>query len=244
MYPMSHNLPPDLDKYGDLVRVLRYRPPAQSRWRQDVLEYIPNDKYTWKFVKSTMRSYCPDKVGGSRLWNDQYLRDLDPKLLYSLHDYCPGIPVDLEHECELMRLHPFVHNEIVYHPKLPEDKYTPWNLEGTVNNMVQKGLLKDDQVQTIESFQKELSKIRKGYEDQEEDWPFEIGRYVLSLHTQRLKNIDKILTLRVEQITKQAAEQTAAELALAQRDGQVGAPNGNVQEEIRHDNRVGDGVNH
>ncbi len=43
-------------------------------------------------------------------------------------------------------------------------------------------------------------------------------------------------------MTKQAAEQAAAELALAQRDGQGGAPNGNVQEEIRHDNRVGDGV--
>jgi hypothetical protein len=208
-----------------------------------VLEYIPNDKYTWKFVKSTMRSYCPDKVGGSRLWNDQYLRDIDIKVLYSLHDYCPGMPIDLEHECELMNLHPFVHNEIVYHPKLPEDKYPPWNLEGTVNNMVQKGILRDDQVQTIESFLKELAKIRKEYEDQAEDWPFEIGRYVLSLHTQRLKNMDNLLTQRIEQITKQAAEQAAAELALAQRDGQVGAPNGNVQEEIRHDNRVGDGVN-
>ena len=242
MYPMSHHLPPDLDKYGDLVRVLRYRPPSQSRWRQDVLEYIPNDKYTWKFVKSTMRSYCPDKVGGSRLWNDQYLRDIDVKVLYSLHDYCPGMPVDLEHECELMKLHPFVHNEIVHHPKLPEDKYPPWNLEGTVNNMVQKGILRDDQVQTIESFLKELAKIRKDYEDQAEDWPFEIGRYVLSLHSQRLKNMDNLLTQRIEQVTKQAAEQAAADLALAQRDGQVGAPNGNVQEEIRHDNRVGDGV--
>jgi len=46
-----------------------------------------------------------------------------------------------------------------------------------------------------------------------------------------------------KQLGEQAAEQAAAELALAQRDGQVGAPNGNVQEEIRHDNRVGDGVN-
>ena len=95
----------------------------------------------------------------------------------------------------------------------------------------------------MESFQKELSKILKEYEDQAEDWPFEIGRYVLSLHTQRLKNMDNLLTQRIEQITKQAAEQAAAELALAQRDGQVGAPNGNVQEEIRHDNGVGDGVN-
>ncbi len=112
-----------------------------------------------------------------------------------------------------------------------------------MNNMVQKGILRDNQVQTIESFLKELVKIRKGYEDQEEDWPFEIGRYILSLHVQRLRNIDKLLTQRIEQITKQLAEQVAAEQALAQSDGQGGAPNGNVQEQHRHDNGVGDGGN-
>ncbi len=77
----------------------------------------------------------PRQVGGSRLWNDQYIRDhtLTTKLLYSLHDYVPGMPVDLEYECELMKLHPFVHNEIQFHPQLPEDKHAQWNLEGTVN---------------------------------------------------------------------------------------------------------------
>jgi hypothetical protein len=77
MYTMPHRLPPELDRYGDLIRVLRYRPTVQTRFgpKPDVLEYIPNDKYSWKFVKSTMRSYCPDKVGGSRLWNDHYVRD-------------------------------------------------------------------------------------------------------------------------------------------------------------------------
>ncbi len=168
---------------------------------------------------------------------------LTTKLVYSLHDYCPGMPVDLEHECELMRLHPFVHNEIQFHPQLPEDKFPKWNLEGTVNNMVQKGILKDSQVPTIESFLKELVKIRKGYEDQEEDWPFEIGRYILSLHVQRLRTIDKVLTQRIEQITKQLAEQAAAEQALTQSDGQGGAPKGNVQEQYRHGNGVGDGGN-
>ena len=62
------------------------------------------------------------------------------------------------------------------------------------------------------------------------------------MHIQRLKNIDRILTLRVEQITKQAAEQAAAEQALAQSDGQDNAPNGNVQEQYRHDNGVGDSL--
>jgi hypothetical protein len=128
MYPMPHKLPPELDKYGDMVRVLRYRPVLKFTIKPDVLEYIPNDKYTWKFVKSTMRSYCYDKVGGSRLWNDQYIREstLTTKLVYSLHDYCPGMPIDLEYECELMKLHPFVHNEIQFHPQLPEDKYPKW----------------------------------------------------------------------------------------------------------------------
>jgi hypothetical protein len=72
--------------------------------------------------------------------------------------------------------------------------------------MVQKGILRDNQVQIIESFLKELVKIRKGYEDQEEDWPFKIGRYILSLHVQRLRNIDKVL----KQVTKKLAEQAAA----------------------------------
>ena len=148
------------------------------------------------------------------------------------------MPVDLEYECELMKLHPFVHNEILYHPLTPEDKYAQYNLEGTVNNMVQKGILKDGQTHTIENFQKELTKIRKEYEDQEADWPFEIGRYILSLHIQRLFTIDRVLTQRVEQITKQLAEQ-----ALAQSDGHDGAPNGNVQEQYRHNQAVSDGVN-
>ena len=185
-----------------------------------------------------MRSYCPDKVGGSRLWNDQYIREiaLTPKVAYSLHDHCPGVPVDLEHECELMKLNPFVQNEIRYLPQQPEDKHPPWNLEGTVTNMVEKGILKDSKVNTIVDFLKELLTIRKGFEDKEEEWPFEIGRYILSLHVQRLRTIEKVLTQRVEQITKQLADQ-----ALAQNDGQDGAPNGNVQEEIRHDNIVVDG---
>ena len=89
------------------------------------------------------------------------------------------MPVDLEYECELMKLNPFVYSEILFLPQGPQDKNPQWNLEGTVNNMVQKGILRDDQVQTIESFLKELAKIRKEYEDQAEDWPFEIGRYVL-----------------------------------------------------------------
>ena len=61
---------------------------------------------------------------------------------------------------------------------------------------------------------------------------------MLSLHVQRLRTIDKVLTSRLEQIANQAAE----EQALVQNNGQNGAPNGNVQEEIRLDNEVAGGA--
>jgi hypothetical protein len=95
LYTAPHGLPPQLDRYGDLVRVLRLRPTVQTKYgpKPDVLEYIPNDLYTWSFVKNTMRSYCNDKTSGSRFWNDQYVRPemIPARTLYSLHDHCPGM---------------------------------------------------------------------------------------------------------------------------------------------------------
>ena len=147
------------------------------------------------------------------------------------------MPIDLERECEHLKLHSFVHNEIKYLPQLPEEKRPSWDLEGTVTFMVERGILNNSSIPTIEAFLKELAANRKIVEDKQEDWPFEIGIYMLSLHVQRLRTIERVLTMRVEQVTKQLAEQ-----ALAQNDGQNGAPNGNVQAEIRHDNEVVDGV--
>jgi hypothetical protein len=179
-----------------------------------------------------MRSYCPDRVGGSRLWNDQYIREqaLNAKVLYSIHDHCPGMPVDLEEEYEARNLHPFVHNGIVTHPLSPTDKYPPLNPEGPVNKMVQREILKDSQVHTIQNFLAELNQTCKSFEDLEETWPFEIARYVIALHLQRLRMIDRVLNLYIEQVTQQLAQK-----ALAQSGGQHSAPNRNAQEQLGPD---------
>ncbi len=66
-----------------------------------------------------------------------------------------------------------------------------------------------------------------------ENWPFEIGRYVLAIHVQRLHILAKALYLHIEKVTKQLAAQA---LALAQSGGQNGAPNGNASEQFRFDN--------
>jgi hypothetical protein len=66
------------------------------------------------------------------------------------------MPIDLEQECEEMNLHPFVWNEIANLPKGPKDKHPPLDPEGTVNKMVQRMILKDNQIFTIEKFLHEL----------------------------------------------------------------------------------------
>jgi hypothetical protein len=237
LYTAPHRLPLDCARYGDLVRVLRLRPTVHTKYgpKPDVLEYIPNDLYTWSFVKNTMRSYCHDKVSGSRFWNDQYVRPdtVSAKTLYSLHDHCPGMPVDLDSECEEMNLHPFVWNELVNGPQGPKDKHPPIDPDGSVKAMIEKGIIEDGDITTIETFLKELKPIQHRYEMLTENWPFEIGRYVLSLHVQRLILIAKTLYLYVEKVTRKLAAQA---LALAQSGGQNGAPNGHAPEQFRLDN--------
>jgi hypothetical protein len=44
--------------------------------------------------------------------------------------------------------------------------------------MVQRGILNDSEITTIERFLNELKPIPKRYEMLRENWPFEIGRYI------------------------------------------------------------------
>ncbi len=53
-----------------------------------------------------------------------------------------------------------------------------------------------------------------------DNWPFEIGRYILSIHGQRLHILAKALYLYIEKVTKQLGKQA---VALAQSGGQNGA---------------------
>ena len=142
------------------------------------------------------------------------------------------MPIDLEAECEEMNLHAFAWNEIALLPQGPKDKYPPIDPDGTINKMVRKRIIKDGEILTIEQYLSELISIRDRYERLSDNWPFEIGRYLISLHVQRLHLISKALNLYLEKVIKQRAEQA---LALARSGGQDGAPNGNTQEQFRLD---------
>ena len=118
-------------------------------------------------------------------------------------------------------------------PLGPKDKHPPIDPDGSVASMVQRGIIADGEITTIETFLNKLKPIQHRYDMLIENWPFEIGRYVLSIHVQRLIILAKALHLYIEKVTKQLALQA---LALAQSGGQNGAPNGNAPEQFRLDN--------
>jgi hypothetical protein len=60
------------------------------------LEYVPNSMYSFAMVKTILKDYTDVKVKGSRFWENQIVRGVASKILYTLHDYCPGMPVNLE----------------------------------------------------------------------------------------------------------------------------------------------------
>ncbi len=93
-----------VDQLGDYIRALRKRPV--TRGSAD-LEYIPNDTYSFHMVKSLLKDCTDVKPKGSRFWDDPLVRPVPVKVLYSIHDYCPGMPVNLEEECLKMQLPPF-----------------------------------------------------------------------------------------------------------------------------------------
>jgi hypothetical protein len=66
------------------------------------------------------------------------------------------MPIDLEAECEEMNLHPFIWNKMANLPQGSKDKHPPIDPDGSVKNMVQRGILSDGEITTIEIFLNEL----------------------------------------------------------------------------------------
>jgi hypothetical protein len=62
---------------------------------------------------SKQEDYTGLKIKGGRFWDDQCVRVVTTKILYFIHDYCPGLPVSLEQECKNMKLNPYRATELV-----------------------------------------------------------------------------------------------------------------------------------
>ena len=229
-----------VDQLGDYIRVLRKRPV--TRGSAD-LEYIPNDTYSFHMVKSLLKDCTDVKPKGSRFWDDQLVRPVAGRVLYSIHDYCPGMPVNLEEECLKMHLPPFRPNEVVsLEPVMVQKKevYHP-NITASIEKMVSLGILANNETSTVEAYINTLKPIVEKYNCLVDTWAFELPRMILKHHYERLDKIRRICSIYLEQKREEDFDRRLASQAQARNGGQNIIPDGESQEQFRQDNGQGGG---
>ncbi len=216
--------PDPSEKLGDFIRVLRKRPTRPGTTPE--LEYIPNDLYSFQMVKSILKDYTNVKVKGSCFWDDKLARVPKGRILYTLHDYCPGMPVNLEQECNDLHLPPFLPTEIVIYKVTmtnAKDRYFP-HTRATIEKMVSLNIIADDSVATVQEFENKLKPIMERYNFHVDTWPFELPRLFLEMHWNRPETIRGVCSCYLEEVRTEILQEALVSFDTpAQSRGQIGA---------------------
>ncbi len=230
-YPLWYYLPNESKQLGDFIKVLRNRPCKPGATPD--LEYLSNSTYSFAMVKTILKDSTNVRIKPSRFWNDLRVQGVAGKILYTLHDYCPGMPVNLEQECNNMNLHPYLTTEIVVFPPNDKEKF-PIDAPASVAKMASLGILKDTSDKAIEQFLTDLQPTIERFNHLDDTWPFALPRLFISAHIFRLERMKYALRGYLESRAQEAFDQ-ALDNASAQSGGQDGAPNGDSQEQSRQD---------
>jgi hypothetical protein len=185
-------------------------------------------------VKTILNDSTNVKVKTSRFWNELCVTGVvTKKILYTLHDYCPGMPVNLEQECKNMNLHPYLNTELVFFPANDKEKF-PIDAPASVSSMASLGILKDTTDKSVEQFLTDLQTAIEKFNHLDDTWPFALPRVFIAAHLFRLNRMKYALRGYLESRTQTALDQ-ALDNTPAQRGGQDGVPNGDSQEQSRQD---------
>ncbi len=206
-YPLWYYLPNESNKLCDFIKVLRDRPCKPGAIPD--LEYLPNSTYSFVMVKTILKDSTNIKIKPSRFWNDLRVRSVSGKILYTLHDYCPGMPVDLEQECKNMNLHPYLTAEIVLFPPNNKEK-CPIDAPASVAKMASLGILKDTSDTAIEQFLTDLQPTIERYNHLDDTWPFALPRLFINAHMFRLERMRYALKGYLESRAPEAIDQALA----------------------------------
>jgi hypothetical protein len=178
------------------------------------------------------------KVKASRFWDDRLARAPKGRIVYTLHDYCPGMPVNREQECNDLHLPPFLPIEIVtYKVAMPNAKARHLlHTRATIEKMVSLNIIAVDSVATVQEFENKLKPIMEG-RTQLLDRYVAVPRLFLELHWNRLETIKDVCSNYFEEVRTEILQAALANPDTpAQSGGQNGVPNGEPQEQFRQDN--------
>ena len=180
---------------GDFWRVLRTRPSSKWDGQSDDVEYIPNSTYTYDRVKRTLMQVKNFTVKPTRYWNELPLKDVPNDILYSLSEYCPGMPLEarIVRDNEALDLAVYRPVEARYGPKDVATGRRTVNVQGTIHALIGSGALPDTEQASYEEYLTKVQEMLNKYERLSQSWPFLVADRLIKIQLGRLRHIKSAL---------------------------------------------------
>jgi hypothetical protein len=196
---------------GDYWRVLRLRPPTNAfNAERPQMEYIPNSTYSYYEVKMTLENVKRLKVKPSRYWNELPIKDVQSDILYSLSDYCPGLPYEANiiRDNESLGLPIYRIRELVFYQdqappvenNVPDEDRSRKRVdaETTISNLVALGAIPDQEQLTLQDYLIRVEETLSKYEMYLQEWPFLVAQRLLKMQVSRLRSIKSALIEKLD----------------------------------------------
>jgi hypothetical protein len=190
---------------GDFWRTLRFR-PARTAIKSSYpdIEYIPNNTYSYYQVKKTLLQGSRVQVKPCRYWNELPADIIDDEIFYSLCDYWPSMPhdVDIINENSLLGLPLYRMNErnktIPVPTRIGAKAHFANDNSYTIEFLLSTGAIPDNSKESFEGYLTSICEAEMKYVGHIVNWPFLASLRLLRLQHQRLKTIKQALIERLD----------------------------------------------
>jgi hypothetical protein len=159
------------------------------------LEYLPNNTYSFYKVKKTLKQVHGYIIKPCRYWNETCCASVQDHVLYSLAEYCPGLPktADIVADNQYMGIHPYRMLEI-YSKYDDAGKRAEPDVEATITALVNYGTIPNREQTALEDLMEKVQEVTIKYFQWTKSWPFLAAHRLLIMQLQRCNHIKKVLT--------------------------------------------------
>jgi hypothetical protein len=189
---------------GDFWRVLRSRPSTNPLKSSSFdVEYIPNNTYSYYQVKKTLAQVAKVQIKPSRYWNELPAQHIADDIIYSLSDYWPSMPhnVNIVNDNQQLGLDAYRMREqsrTKFSPGPGVKPYWVYDHAHTLGYLLSTEAIANDEQTTLEDYMTRIQEMDTLLTDHIANWPFLAAQRLLKLQLGRLRVIKQALTLRLE----------------------------------------------
>jgi hypothetical protein len=178
------------------------------------IEYIPNNTYPYYQVKKTLVQSARVQVKPCRYWNGLPANVITDDIFYSLCDYWPSMPqdVDIINENTLLGLPLYRMNEqsktVVVPARVGAKSHMANDNSYTIEFLLSTGAIPNDNKESFEEYLTSICEAEMKYVDHIINRPFLASHRLLRLQQQRLKTIKYALIERIDKFPLSGANST------------------------------------